>query len=53
MVSELVTDARQYAPGPVLLDLRILGDLIEVVVWDSDPVLPIARTGSATTAWRS
>jgi anti-sigma regulatory factor (Ser/Thr protein kinase) len=43
VVSELVTNARKYAPGPVLLDLRIAGDTVEVVVWDSDPVLPVAR----------
>jgi len=43
VASELVTNARKYAPGPVLLDLRIAGDLVEVVVWDSDPVLPVAR----------
>ncbi|MEV0977765.1 ATP-binding protein [Streptomyces sp. NPDC049915] len=43
VVSELVTNARKYAPGPVLLDLRILGDLVEIVVWDSEPVLPVAR----------
>ncbi|MEU9471320.1 ATP-binding protein [Streptomyces avermitilis] len=43
VVSELVTNALKYAPGPVLMDLRIVGDAIEVVVWDSDPVLPVAR----------
>ncbi|MFE5402163.1 ATP-binding protein [Streptomyces sp. NPDC056580] len=43
VVSELVTNALKYAPGPLLLDLRIAGDTVEVVVWDSDPVLPIAR----------
>ncbi|MER8006744.1 MULTISPECIES: ATP-binding protein [unclassified Streptomyces] len=47
VVSELVTNARKYAPGPVLLDLRILGGLVEIVVWDSDPVLPIARAADA------
>ncbi|GGR63258.1 anti-sigma regulatory factor (Ser/Thr protein kinase) [Streptomyces griseostramineus] len=47
VVSELVTNARKYAPGPVLLDLRITGDLVEVVVRDSDPVLPVARTADA------
>ncbi|MEU3838779.1 ATP-binding protein [Streptomyces sp. NPDC028635] len=47
VVSELVTNARKYAPGPVLLDLRILGDLIEVGVWDSDPSLPIAKAADA------
>ncbi|MBL1083571.1 ATP-binding protein [Streptomyces actinomycinicus] len=47
VVSELVTNARKYAPGPVLLDLRITGDTVEVSVWDSDPVLPIARAADA------
>ncbi|MCL6674698.1 ATP-binding protein [Streptomyces panaciradicis] len=47
VVSELVTNARKYAPGPVLLDLRILGDSVEVAVWDSDPTLPIARAADA------
>ncbi|MFJ8361867.1 ATP-binding protein [Streptomyces sp. NPDC093984] len=43
VVSELVTNARKYAPGPVLMDLRIVDELVEVTVWDSDPVLPVAR----------
>ncbi|MEW2512860.1 ATP-binding protein [Streptomyces sp. NPDC046870] len=43
VVSELVTNAHKYAPGPVLLDLRVIGDMVEVAVWDSDPTLPIAR----------
>ncbi|GAA3048431.1 ATP-binding protein [Streptomyces glomeratus] len=47
VVSELVTNARKYAPGPILLDLRITGDTVEVVVWDSDPVLPVARAADA------
>ncbi|MEU9395676.1 ATP-binding protein [Streptomyces sp. NPDC048324] len=47
VVSELVTNARKYAPGPVLLDLRVLGDSVEVAVWDSDPTLPIARAADA------
>ncbi|GGS52717.1 ATP-binding protein [Streptomyces cinerochromogenes] len=47
VVSELVTNALKYAPGPLLLDLRIAGDTVEVVVWDSDPVLPIARAADA------
>lgn len=46
-VSELVTNARTYAPGPVLIDLHIVGGLVEVVVWDSDPVLPLARAADA------
>ncbi|MFF8926844.1 ATP-binding protein [Streptomyces longwoodensis] len=43
VVSELVTNARKYAPGPVLLDLRLAGDSVEIMVWDSEPVLPVAR----------
>ncbi|KOV96084.1 ATP-binding protein [Streptomyces sp. NRRL B-3648] len=43
VVSELVTNARKYAPGPVLLDLRVTDEVVEVAVWDSDPVLPVAR----------
>jgi hypothetical protein len=39
------------------LELRITGDVVEVVVWDSDPVLPVARAADpgrvASTAWRS
>ncbi|MFI1567122.1 ATP-binding protein [Streptomyces sp. NPDC020490] len=40
VVSELVTNARKYAPGPVLMDLRIVGDTVEIAVWDSDQRLP-------------
>ncbi|MEU3526473.1 ATP-binding protein [Streptomyces sp. NPDC038707] len=43
VVSELVTNAQKYATGPILMDLRIVGDLLEVQVWDSDPALPVAR----------
>jgi anti-sigma regulatory factor (Ser/Thr protein kinase) len=47
VVSELVTNARKYAPGPVLMELRIIGAVVEVVVWDSDPALPVARAADA------
>ncbi|WP_053848363.1 ATP-binding protein [Streptomyces sp. NRRL B-24085] len=43
VVSELVTNSLKYAPGPVLLDVRVVGDVVEVVVWDCGPVLPMAR----------
>ncbi|MFD7130953.1 ATP-binding protein [Streptomyces sp. NPDC059894] len=43
VVSELVTNARKYAPGPVLLEVRVAEGTVEVNVWDSDPVLPVAR----------
>ncbi|GAA3398565.1 ATP-binding protein [Streptomyces roseoviridis] len=41
VVSELVTNARKYAPGPCLLDLRVVGGAVEVAVWDSNPTLPV------------
>ncbi|MEU4039723.1 ATP-binding protein [Streptomyces collinus] len=40
VVSELVTNACKYAPGPILLSLRLVGEALEVEVWDSAPVLP-------------
>ncbi|MFG2576282.1 ATP-binding protein [Streptomyces sp. NPDC048481] len=43
VVSELVTNARKYAPGPVLMELRITAGSVDVVVWDSDPTVPAAR----------
>ncbi|MGW4560942.1 ATP-binding protein [Streptomyces sp. NPDC004561] len=46
VVSELVTNACKYAPGPVLLGLRLTGEVIEVQVWDSDPVLPTVRAAN-------
>jgi two-component sensor histidine kinase len=41
VVSELVTNARKYAPGPVLPELCI-NARVYVVVWDSDPTVPAA-----------
>ncbi|MGW5330890.1 ATP-binding protein [Streptomyces sp. NPDC004014] len=43
VVSELVTNAQKYAPGPCLLTLEIREGAVEVTVWDSEPGLPIAR----------
>lgn len=40
VVSELVTNARKYAPGPCLLALVVQGSNIEVTVRDSNTVLP-------------
>lgn len=42
VVSELVTNARKYAPGPVRLGLTIAGDTLEVMVRDSSTALPVA-----------
>ncbi|GHA71003.1 ATP-binding protein [Streptomyces tauricus] len=47
VVSELVTNAYKYAPGPVVMQLRVAGDLVEVAVWDSAPVLPVPRAADA------
>ncbi|MFE0824546.1 ATP-binding protein [Streptomyces sp. NPDC058807] len=43
VVSELLTNACKYAPGPSLVDLELAEDRVEVTVWDSDPVLPVAE----------
>ncbi|MET7458096.1 ATP-binding protein [Streptomyces sp. NPDC005574] len=40
VVSELVTNAVRYAPGPVALHLQVHDGAVRVSVWDSDPVLP-------------
>ncbi|MGV9284945.1 ATP-binding protein [Streptomyces sp. NPDC003730] len=47
VVSELVTNACKYAPGPALMDLHLHGGTVEVAVWDSGPELPIARAADA------
>jgi len=44
VVSELVTNAHKYAPGPCLLDLEISDGAVEVSVWDTDPTLPVAQS---------
>jgi anti-sigma regulatory factor (Ser/Thr protein kinase) len=43
VVSELVTNAHKYAPGPCLLDLEINDGAVEISVWDTDPTLPVAQ----------
>ncbi|MFJ6121541.1 ATP-binding protein [Streptomyces sp. NPDC092129] len=40
VVSELVTNARKYAPGPCLLSLEIEDGAVQVSVWDSSTTLP-------------
>ncbi|MFB7651556.1 MULTISPECIES: ATP-binding protein [unclassified Streptomyces] len=40
VVSELVTNARKYAPGPCLLDLEVIDGAVQVSVWDSGTTLP-------------
>ncbi|MER5882111.1 ATP-binding protein [Streptomyces sp. NPDC001910] len=43
IVSELVTNTGKYAPGPALLHLRVTGALLTVELWDSSPVVPVAK----------
>lgn len=40
VVSELVTNARRHAGGPLLLDLACTAHEVEVTVWDTSPELP-------------
>ncbi|GHA09483.1 ATP-binding protein [Streptomyces tauricus] len=47
VVSELVTNACKYAPGPVLMELRVTLETVDVVVWDSDPTVPEAHAADA------
>ncbi|MGW8064058.1 ATP-binding protein [Streptomyces ziwulingensis] len=47
VVSELLTNACKYAPGPSVVDLELAEDRVEVTVWDSDPVLPVAGAPDA------
>ncbi|MER5714035.1 ATP-binding protein [Streptomyces sp. NPDC002132] len=48
VVSELVTNALKYAPGPVLMELRVSTHSVDIVVWDSDPTMPAARAADPT-----
>ncbi|MEV0523469.1 ATP-binding protein [Streptomyces sp. NPDC050439] len=44
VVSELVTNARKYAPGPMLMELRIVDSTVAVTVHDSARTRPVARS---------
>ncbi len=43
VVSELITNACKYAPGPCSLNLERVGRLVKITVWDSCIALPLAR----------
>ncbi|GAA3063635.1 ATP-binding protein [Streptomyces glomeratus] len=43
VVSELVTNAQKYAPGPYLLTLEADEGAVGVTVWDSEPRLPVIQ----------
>jgi anti-sigma regulatory factor (Ser/Thr protein kinase) len=42
-VSELVTNAVRYAPGPYTLEISIGDHSVRVAVTDTSPVMPVAR----------
>ncbi|MFF3489245.1 ATP-binding protein [Streptomyces sp. NPDC002701] len=48
VVSELVTNARKYAPGPCLLTLSVVAGSVEVMVWDSSTALPTVQPPNPT-----
>ena len=41
VISELVTNAAKYAPGPCLLDLELDGGILRITLWDTQPALPV------------
>jgi len=43
IVSELVTNARKYAPGPALLELHVTGSTLRIELWDSNPLPPSVK----------
>ncbi|MFF7157349.1 ATP-binding protein [Streptomyces sp. NPDC008139] len=43
VVSELVTNACKFAPGPCALNLEIQGADLVITVWDTDSSMPLAR----------
>lgn len=44
VVTELVTNAHKYAPGPCLLDLELTDGAVEISVWDSEATLPVPQS---------
>ena len=48
VVSELVTNAAKYAPGPCLLDLDVRERTLRITLWDTEPAAPVAAGTDAT-----
>ncbi|MEU0038660.1 hypothetical protein [Streptomyces sp. NPDC006333] len=42
------SNARKYIPGLALLQLRIIGPVLRVELWDSNPVAPTAKAPDPT-----
>ncbi|MFF3699036.1 ATP-binding protein [Streptomyces sp. NPDC002221] len=47
-VSELVTNALKYAPGPCLLTLDVEDGAVQIAVWDSSTTLPLVLPADPT-----
>ncbi|MFE2297052.1 ATP-binding protein [Streptomyces sp. NPDC059445] len=43
IVSELVTNARKYAPGPALLEMQVASNALRIELWDSNPQPPAVK----------
>ena len=41
VVSELVTNAHKFAPGPLLLTLELVEGALQLSVWDTEPRMPV------------
>ena len=52
VVSELVTNAAKYAPGPCLLDLEIVEDVLRITLWDTEAALPVPSGADASRVGR-
>ncbi|MFF4244614.1 ATP-binding protein [Streptomyces sp. NPDC001822] len=50
VVSELATNVCKYAPGPCLLDVEVIDDMLGITMWDSGDVLPMARQADPARA---
>ncbi|MFE9812273.1 ATP-binding protein [Streptomyces sp. NPDC005548] len=48
VVSELVTNAGKYAPGPCRLDLEISNGVLQISVWDSSSTQPTVQAADPT-----
>lgn len=47
VVSELITNATKYAPGPHLLELQLSAETARVTVWDTEATLPVLHDPDA------
>lgn len=41
VVSELVTNVCRYAPGLCAVHVELAGPVLEIMVWDTNPSLPV------------